>query len=104
MRHVFKWNGAPLAFIHGSALFDFEGRYLGWVGRDGRVWRDDGRYIGELVEDEYVLRNTLRSDPPRMVPRVPPVPPIAPLMPAWRIPRPALPDWVDPFDQYVGRS
>jgi len=99
MRHIFKWSGAPLGFIHGSALFGCDGRYLGWAGQDGRVWLEDGSYIGELIEGEYILRNTLRPEPPPQVPRAPPMLPIPPPAPKSRKPRPPRAGWVDPFEQ-----
>ena len=98
MRPVFKWSGAPFGFIHGGALFGYDGRYVGWIARDGKVWHGDGRYIGDLVDEEYVLRNTQRLDPPPAVSRVSPVSPTPPAMPASRMPRPPRPGWIDALD------
>ena len=90
MNPVFRWNGEYYGFISNGNLFNASGEYRGWIEDDGNVWREDGTYLGELVEGSYILRNTMKVEPVPRVPRVPPVPPV-PMVPAinrvGRVPR-----------------
>jgi hypothetical protein len=102
MTFLFRWTGEYVGFFLDGWLFDRNGRYLGWLDADGRVWKADGNYLGELVEGCHVLRNSLRSPPVRRTPRVPPVPAAPPTPPTPRVPRVPRPGWSDALAQ-LGR-
>jgi len=100
MRYLFKWNGEPVGFIDdGGELFDTLGRYLGDVDRNGTAWCNDGQYLGQLVDGEYILRNVLALPPPaRSFKALQPTPSELPPLPPARTPRAPLAGWMDPFD------
>jgi len=99
---IFRWSGEYAGFLLGKWFFDGGGRYLGWCEPDGTVWSGDGRPLGQLVENHYVLRNLTRSNPVRRTPPVAPVPPSPPQPAPPPLPRPPRPGWADGLDQ-VGR-
>jgi len=98
MNHVFKWSGQHLGFITNNYLFGSDSSYLGWVEQDGSVWARNGRYLGELIEGQYILRNSMKMQPMSRMPKMPPMPPMSPMPPMPRMPRMPRMGWVDPFD------
>lgn len=99
MNHIFKWNGQHLGFSVNGYLFDPSCNYLGWIEQDGSVWSDRGRYVGELIEGQYILRNTMKMQPMARMPKMRPMPPMPPMQPMPRMPRMPRMVWRDPFDQ-----
>lgn len=98
MTPIFLWNGAYAGFLEGGWFFDLNGRYIGWLEQESMVWRSTGSFLGELVDDNYILRTLAASPPVPKPPRVPPVPPTPPTPPGVRIPRAPRPGWVDPLE------
>jgi hypothetical protein len=96
---IFHWNGPYFGFISDGYLFTADGYYYGWVEGDGTVCRADGTYLGELIEDHYVLRNVEGFVfPPQRVPKPRPVTlPIPPAPPAPRLGRTPKIGWEDPL-------
>jgi hypothetical protein len=78
MTPIYRWSGEYFGFLSGGNLFDASCRYLGWAAADGEVWRKDGSLLGEIVEDNYILRNTMTVarplQPIRPIPVIPPTP------------------------------
>jgi hypothetical protein len=95
-QYIFRLSGEPLGFIHANALYDFDDRFMAWIDRDGTVWSFEGRYLGDLVENAYILRNTTRlpplDRPARVLPLLPPPPTRRPLP---RMPRERQGSWID---------
>ena len=54
-----------------------------------------GRFLGELVDHHYVLRNALREEPVHRAPRVPSIHPAPPDPLPGREPRTPRDDWTD---------
>ena len=71
----------------------------GWIDDDGRAWSKDGKYLGELIQDNYILRNTSRIEPVSRVAKVAPVSPIAPIPKIGRIGKIGKIGWVDALDK-----
>lgn len=98
---VFRWSGEYFGFVHKDFLFSKEGLYLGWVDRDGLVWRANGRYLGELMEANYVMRREDLPDEELWAKRTPPLPPAGPPpVEMWagtgpRVSREPLGGWLD---------
>ena len=92
---LFHWNGAYFGFISRGYIFGSSGHCLGWLDDELQVWHGNGRFSGELVEENYVLRNLARSEPSPRTPMSPslPVVPIVPPIP--RIPHVPRPGWRD---------
>ncbi len=97
---VFRWSGEYFGFRRGGYLFDAAGRYRGWLSDEGAVWRADGRFLGELVDGEYILRRAHMYEPQPRVPRLAPLPPIPPIPPIPRIPRIPRLGWADALDAF----
>lgn len=95
---VFRWSGEYVGFINNGHIFDSQSAYLGWVEDDGKVWRKDGHYVGQLVDDNYILKNTTVIDPIPRIPRIPPIPPIPPIPAINRIGKISKISWTDVFD------
>ena len=92
---LFTWAGRYAGFRYGDNIFTSRGAYAGWIDTQKMVWSRHGRYLGEVVEGNYVLRPTMRLPPIPRVPRIPPIPPIPPLPPIPRIPRIPRVGWID---------
>lgn len=76
MSPIFYWAGQYAGFIDNNRVFAANGRYLGWVEpHSGNVWKANGLYLGQIVEDHYILRRRNWTPPHRKTPPVPPVPP-----------------------------
>ena len=73
--NIFKWNGEYFGFVRRDYLFSHRGEYRGWIGRNQRVWKSSGEFLGELVDGKYILRRNTMIPPVPTVPKVPPVPP-----------------------------
>lgn len=97
---IYRWNGRYFGFIHSDRLFDANSKYLGWIDDNGKVWRHGGEYLGELVQDRYILRKTNMMKPMRRVPRTPPIPPIAPMRRMDKLGKMQRLGWVDALDEF----
>ena len=82
---VFRWSGSYWGFLLDDQLHDRYGRHVGWLdrrpGHGPDVFHLSGHFMGELVDDHYVLRNLLRTEPTAHAER-PPVPVLAPPAPS----------------------
>jgi len=87
MTPIFRWDGRYWGFTANGNLFNRHGEYRGWIESDGSVWRDDGTYLGEMVDGHYILRSTLALEPAPRLPHVPPACPIPPVPSVSRVGR-----------------
>ncbi len=79
---LFKLDGSFVAFTTGGHLYDASARWIAWAPDDDGVYYDaTGSYLGEVVEDQRLLRRLHRP----LVAR-----PAKPTLPA-RPTRPAIP-------------
>ena len=88
MTPLFRWNGHYWGFLLDDHVYDRYGRHVGWVERAPDrppstgtrldVYELSGRFLGEVRERHYVLRDMLRAEP------------------IHRAPRPAVPCWTPP--------
>jgi hypothetical protein len=91
---LFRWDGLYWGFLAGDALFDRFGRQVGWV-EEADAFDQAGRFMGELVDGHYVLRNRLRAVPVHRNPRPAVAFPTPPAPVPDRQPRDPLDDWAD---------
>ena len=84
MTAIYRWNGEYFGFIRNDKLFNASSEYLRCITEDGRVWREDGSFLGEIEDENYILRRTSMVTP---VTRVPKVTPPTPATPARRVNR-----------------
>jgi hypothetical protein len=55
----------------------------------------DGTYLGEVVHENYVLRNTSKVEPVARVPKIEPISPVPPVAPVNRVGRVGRVGWID---------
>ena len=77
MHALFSWDGQYAGFVSRGYLFDRLGTYRGWL-EGNRAWSENGEYLGDLTEENYILRKDLGIPPIPRIPRIPPIPPIPP--------------------------
>lgn len=95
---VYRWSGEYFGFVLNNWIFDAASRHVGWV-HNGKVWQaGTGKYLGELFEGCYVLKNTMLVDPVNRVARVNPVAPVSPVPLADRAGRVQRVNYVDALD------
>jgi len=96
---IFRWTGEYFGFIVNKNLLDINGTYLGWI-EDDQVWGSDVVYLGEVVEENYILRRAVMIPRIPRIPRIPPIPPIPPIPEIDRIGRVPRVGWVDALDDF----
>jgi hypothetical protein len=62
---IYRRSGDYFGFIKSNRLFNANSDYLGWITEDGRVWRADGSFLGELVDNHYIMRRRSMATPAR---------------------------------------
>jgi len=94
---LFRWNGEPIGFAYGHAIFDDDLRYVAWIENDASVWNArDGRYLGHITDGEYIRRNTFELVPaPRAVKPPPPMPSHPKATGGRRLARSPRSGWID---------
>lgn len=60
---IYKWSGNFWGFVYNGRLFDKNANYNGWIDDQGRAWNKYGSYLGEIVQENYILRNASRVEP-----------------------------------------
>lgn len=100
MTAIYRWNGEYFGFLKRDRLFNAVGDYLGWVTEDGRVWRADGSFLGEICNENYILRKTNQVTPVKRVARVRPVKPVPPVRQVNRVGRVRKVGWVDALNEF----
>ena len=103
MDRIYRWNGRYFGFIRNDRLFAADSTYLGWLDDDGRVWEANGNFLGEIVDDNYILRRTSMATPARRARRATPATPAAPARAANRAGRASRAGWVDALDKFPDR-
>jgi hypothetical protein len=95
---LFRWDGTYWGFRAGDQVHDRYGRHAGWVETTpdtADVFDLSGRFLGELADELYVVRDLFRAEPIHRAPRpavafrTPPTPPPD------REPRDPRDDWHD---------
>ena len=97
MTPIYRWNGEYFGFISNGRLFDATSKYLVWVTDDGRVWRRNGTFLGEIENENYILRRTSMATPATRATRATPATPATPALRANR----ARAGRVDALDEYA---
>jgi hypothetical protein len=94
-------SGEYSGFILNRRVFDARSTYLGWVDEDGSVWHRTGRFVGEVVDENYILRNTARAAPAARAALAAPAAPAAPAALAKRAGLAQRAGWVDAWDDLL---
>jgi hypothetical protein len=95
---VFRWSGEYFGFIRDNNFFDKDGIYLGWLEYE-RIWKIDGEFLGELIDENYILRNKFDVPICCRVPRTPPLRPIPPTPSTDRAGKELRSGWVDSLEE-----
>ena len=80
-KHLFDMKGKPLAFIYHNAIFNLQGKLLGYCGNG---WICDKRNDSVLYTDTHFggpIPPIHKIPPIPAIPVIPPVPPIPPIPP-----------------------
>lgn len=94
MTPLFTCGGEYVGFIANGTIFDAHSNYRGWI--DGcSAWNSDGTYLGEVMDEHYILRNNMDMEPMAQMARMPPMPPMPPLPQIARMPRMPRLGWID---------
>lgn len=97
---IYRWNGQYFGFINNSNFFDANSNYLGWVENDGSVWNKNGEYLGEIVEENYILVRANRMKPMKRMAKRTPMSPMRPMRRMNRMSKMSKMGWNDALDVY----
>ena len=103
MDRIYRWNGRYFGFIRNDRFFAADSTYIGWMDDDGRVWESDGNFLGEIVNDDYILRRTSMATPARRAVKARPAKPATPSRPANRAGKVGRAGSVDALDKFPDR-
>ena len=95
---IYKWSGQYWGFIYNNRLNDANSNYKGWVDENNQVWNSNGKYLGEIVEEKYILRRISKVEPVPKIPKVPPIPPVPPVPKVNRVGKVPRVGWTDPLE------
>ena len=96
---IFRWSGKYFGFISNNYFFDSSGNCLGWLDKD-RVWCSDGKFFGEIVKSNYILKRTAIAEPAPRAPVTPPAPVVPPVDLMDRVGLVEMVGWEDALDRY----
>ncbi|EGR1346439.1 hypothetical protein EFU42_02400 [Vibrio cholerae] len=102
MTPIYRWNGQYFSFIKNDRLFNENSQYLGWVTDDGRVWRKkDGTFLGEVENENYILRRTSMATPATRAVRVTSATPATPARRVNRAGKASRVGRIDALDEFL---
>jgi hypothetical protein len=104
MIKIFYWNGKYFGFIKNGNLFSSTSEYLGWIDNDGTVWNKNGHYVGEQVEENYILRKTNKIKPMSRMPKMTPMSPMSPMSPMNKMGKMGRMGWIDALDDFQNQD
>ena len=100
MKQIFRRNGQYFGFVRNGRIFTADSSYIGWLDDDDRVWEVDGNFLGEIVDEEYILCCGNMAPPARSAARARPATPATPARPADRADRAMPAGWSDALNKY----
>ncbi len=93
---IFRWNGEYWGFVLGDDLYDANGHQVGMIDKSNKVWLNNGKYLGDLIDENYILRSEHISEPVPKITRVA-TNSVTPLIPQVnRVGRVSRAGWIDP--------
>ncbi|WP_154202575.1 4-fold beta flower protein [Vibrio harveyi] len=101
MTPIYRWNGQYFGFIKNDRLFSASSQYLGWVTEDGRVWRRNGTFLGEVENENYILRRTSMATPATRAVRATPAIPATPARRANRAGKASIAGRIDALGEFA---
>jgi len=96
---IYKWSGNYWGFIYNGKFFDKDSNYKGWIDDNNQVWDKNGKYLGELIQENYILRNTNKMEPMSRMAKMEPMTPMAQLPRIDRIGKIEKIGWVDVLEK-----
>ncbi|WP_442909030.1 4-fold beta flower protein [Halopseudomonas sp.] len=100
MKPIYRWNGQYFGFITNGRLFNASSQYVAWITEDGRVWRKNGTFLGEIESENYVLRRVSMASPAARATRAAPATPATPSRRANRAARASRAGRVDALEEF----
>lgn len=104
IRYIFNTSGEYVAFLLNKQVFSPYGEWLGYLPQANIVYNTDGTYMGEISNDDRIIRNKhLRF--PKLPKPLQPIKPMCPMNPMRRLKMPRLPQpYEDVFETTSGRA
>jgi len=98
MKYIYRWNGEYFGFISKGNFFDASSKWVGWV-EGKQVWLANGELLGEIRDNNYILRRTALIHSIPRIPNIPPISPVPPVPPVNRIGKVPLTGFKDALDK-----
>ncbi len=96
---IYRWNGEYFGFLYNGKLFDRHSTYMGWIeGND--VYRKNGKYLGEIVSENYILRRSTMATKATRATKATPATPATPATKANRAARAVRAGYIDALDEF----
>jgi hypothetical protein len=73
---LYKYNGQYWGFVLKGRIYNKDAKYFGWIDKKNRCWNYDGDYIGNLVEDKYIIQKNIYTEPVGRIPKIPRAEPV----------------------------
>ena len=97
MKKIYCWDGNYFGFINNGHLFRKDSTYIGWVEDDGTVWHENGKFMGEIHEEDYILRKENMMEPMQKMKKMRPMTPMIPMAPMNKLAKMGKMGWRDPL-------
>jgi hypothetical protein len=95
-RYLFNTSGRFVAFISGSNIFTPQSQWLGYIVNGNEFYNKGGQFVGYILDDDRVAKNSTEMPRLSQIPRIPPIPPIPPIPRLPKLPLP--PPYQDVFE------
>jgi hypothetical protein len=101
VRYIFNTDGDYVAFVSGKNLWSPNSEWLGFIPHGNLVYSTKGKFLGEITQDDRIVRNETQTYHPMLVP-LRPLKPLRPLRPLKRLRMLRLPrPYTDVFESGV---
>lgn len=98
-RYLFNTSGKYVAFVYEGNVFTPQSEWLGYIANGNEFYSNSGQFVGYILDDDRVAKNTMEVPRMHQIPGIPPVPPIPPITPLARLAKlPLPPPYEDVFE------
>lgn len=70
---LYKLSGEYWGFISDNYIYDINNEYFGWLDSDNLAWYKNGKYLGVLFQNNYIVINYASIKPISRIPIEEPV-------------------------------
>lgn len=54
---LYKLSGKYWGFVYDNYIYDINNEYFGWIDNENLAWYKNGKYLGELFQNNYIVIN-----------------------------------------------